>query len=172
VDAGLDAYASRRDAMTDSAADAPAGDALSVVALCQATAHSLAAMCTGSTMQQCFWNAYASLCATGYTTLLLDSMGCLDTTTCSAFSDADASTCLGNVHQFDESNASKSFVQSVCNACGNPCPNIGGAAEVIPYLTQADDAALSSCSMGACTIDDVIKDSASIPDVAYFNACE
>jgi len=136
-------------------------------------AQGFAALCTGDATQQCFWNAYGQLCATGYAVLLVNSMACLDQTTCAAFSNpGTGAACLGNVHKFDESSASKAFVQSVCNACGNPCPNIGGDAELIPYLTLADITKLSSCSSGACTIDDVIKDCAtSIPDVAYFASC-
>jgi hypothetical protein len=171
-DGGADADASSHPEATPADGNVDVLSDASVVAQCQTMAQGFAALCGGDVVRQCFWNGYAQLCETGYAVLLLNSMGCLDATSCAAFSDPSAAPCLANVHKFDESNASKSFVQGVCNACGNPCPNIGGAAEVIPYLTAADISKLSSCAGSACTIDDVIKACASsIPDVGYFASC-
>ncbi|HEY1958799.1 MAG TPA: hypothetical protein VGH28_24460 [Polyangiaceae bacterium] len=144
-----------------------------LVAQCETQAQHFATLCAGDDIRPCLWNAYAKLCATGKTQLLVDSMNCLDQTTCRTFSDPnEAATCLSNVHATGESQASKDFVQNECTACGNPCPTIGGDAEIVPYLTDADVASLASCSSGACTIDAVIQQCASVQDVGYFDVCE
>jgi len=143
-----------------------------VVAQCEAQAQHFATLCAGDDIRPCLWNAYAKLCATGKTQLLVDSMNCLDQTTCRTFSDPnEAATCLANVHATGESQASKNFIQNECTSCGSPCPDIGGDAEIIPYLTDSDVASLSACSSGACTIDAVVQQCASVPDMAYFAAC-
>ena len=155
---------------SDGGSDATSDGGL--VAQCAAQAKHFATLCAGDDIRPCLWNAYAELCATGKTQLLVDSMNCLDQTTCRTFSDPnEAATCLANVHATGESQASKDFIQNECTSCGSPCPDIGGDAEIIPYLTDSDVASLSTCSPGACTIDAVVQQCASVPDMAYFAAC-
>lgn len=151
--------------------DGGAADA-GLVAQCEAQAKHFATLCAGEDVRPCMWNAYAELCATGKTQLLVDSMNCLDQTTCRTFSDPnDGETCLASVHATGESQASKDFIQSWCTACGDPCPDIGGDAEVVPYLTDADVASVGTCSSDACAIGALIQQCASVPDVGDFASC-
>jgi hypothetical protein len=170
-DAAMDAVSS------DAPADGPsadAGDAGSLVTQCQAQAQHFATLCAGDDTRPCMWNAYAQLCATGQTQLLIDSMNCLDQNTCRTFSDPNEGlSCLNTVHASEETTASTSWIESECMTCGGSmCSTQVGPAEIFPYLTDADIAALSSCEGSACDLPSLIQGCASsIPDVNLFLAC-
>ncbi len=173
--------------------DSPAGDATSdspsaldasnndasaaLIAQCQTQAQHFATLCAGSAPRPCLWNAYAQLCATGQTQLLIDSMNCLDQSTCRTFSDANNGVaCLDTLHGASESQTSRQFIIDACNACSDAggCATSYGTAEIFPYLTDADIALLASsnCRGTACTIDSAVQACAStVPDVNLFLAC-
>ena len=177
TDAGTDAA---QDAANDSAveaspnADGGVGDAGSLVAECQTLAHHFATLCAGSDPRPCIWNAYADLCKTGQTQLLVDSMKCLDQTTCRTFSDPNqAATCLDTLHASSQSAAAKKYMSDTCTACnGTNCSQVVGTAEIFPYLGDADIASLSSCQGSACSVDGIVQACASsIPALQPFVAC-
>ena len=178
ADAGNDAST---DAASDAKSDAPivvdAGknDASpALVAQCQQQAQNFATLCAGDDVRPCMWNAYAALCASGPTQLLIDSMNCLDQNTCRTFSDANGGvSCLQTTHTSEESTASQNWITEVCSTCGGTnCSSSIGTAEIFPYLTDADIAALSSCQGSACDLNTMIKNCAgTIPDVALFLSC-
>jgi hypothetical protein len=144
----------------------------SLVTQCQSLANNFQSKCAGSAPRPCFWAAYAQLCTTGKTQLLIDSMNCLDNTTCRTFSDPnEAAACLGTVHASGESAASKSFIENTCAACGQTSCASTGTGEIIPYLTDDDVTALAHCSGNACSIDTLIQACASLPDVGLFAQC-
>jgi hypothetical protein len=119
------------------------------------------------------WGAYAKLCAAGQTQLLIDSMNCLDGTTCPAFSDANAgNACLATVHDGGESATAKAYLKSFCTACaGSNCSAVTGTAELFPYLSDADVTALANCRGSACTLSALFSSCGSVPGVAVFAAC-
>jgi hypothetical protein len=103
--------------------------------------------CAGDDVRPCLWSAYGKLCATGQTQLLIDSMKCLDSTTCRTFSDPnEGAACLAKLHAMNETPAAKSFIQGACNQCdaGN-CGTVSGTDEVFPYLLDSDFPELGSC---------------------------
>lgn len=179
-DGGTDASNSDA-AQADAASDAPkpidAGknDASpALVAQCQTQANNFATLCAGDDIRPCLWGAYAQLCESGQTQLLVDSMNCLDQNTCRTFSDANGGVaCLDTTHSSEESISSRNYITTTCNTCGNGnCVDAAGVAEIFPYLTDADIAALSSCQGNACDINAVIQScAATIPDIALFLAC-
>jgi hypothetical protein len=120
------------------------------------------------------WNAYAKLCETGDTKLLVDSMNCLDQSTCRTFSDANGGVaCLDKIHASEESSASKGYIVDTCTTCmGTSCSASVGIAEIFPYLTDGDIAGLPACEKNACEITTLVKNcAATIPDIALFLAC-
>jgi hypothetical protein len=146
-------------------------DAGPLVAACEAAAKNFATLCVGDSARVCLWNAYAALCATGQTQLLIDSMKCLDNTICRTFSDPnEGAACLATLHTKSETAAAKALVQSQCAACGGTsCSTITGTAEIFPYLTDADLAALSTCAGTACvTTTTTCKTS---PGISLFASC-
>jgi hypothetical protein len=154
-----------------SGAPSTAGDAGPLVADCQAAANNFARLCAGSDPRPCLWNAYAKLCATGRTQLLVDSMKCLNNTTCRAFSDPnEAASCLAQLHAADQTAAAKSTIQRVCTSCGGSnCSTVSGVAEVLPYLTDAELVDWGSCSGNQCTT--LAKGCSSNAALAPFAAC-
>jgi len=183
TDASNNADSPANDASTDSkpTPDANGNDAnidadATLIAQCQTQAQHFATLCAGSDPRPCLWNAYAQLCATGQTQLLIDSMSCLDQNTCRAFSDPNNGlACLNALHSTNESAASKQFIVDSCNACTDAgCATSYGVAEIIPYLSDADIAALesSNCVGTACTLDSAVQACASaVSDVNLFLAC-
>lgn len=161
------------DVVTDSPSTNDASAAL--ITQCQTQAQHFATLCAGSDPRPCLWNAYAQLCAKGPTQLLIDSMNCLDQNTCRTFSDPNNGlSCLNTLHGTEESQTSRQWIVDTCNACSDAgnCATSYGPAEIFPYLTDADIAALSSCRGTACTIDTVVQACAStVPDVNLFLAC-
>jgi hypothetical protein len=183
TDASTNADSSANDATSDSQASLDASNdagndaSAALIAQCQTQAQHFATLCAASAPRPCLWNAYAQLCATGQTQLLIDSMNCLDQNTCRTFSDANNGvSCLDTLHSTDESQASRQFIIDSCNACTDAggCAASYGTAEIFPYLTDADIALLTSsnCRGTACTIDSAVQACAStVPDVNLFLAC-
>jgi hypothetical protein len=179
TDASTNADTSTNDATSDTKPPVDSGNDASaaLIAQCQTQAQHFATLCAGSDPRPCLWNAYAQLCATGQTQLLIDSMNCLDQNTCRTFSDANNGvSCLNTLHSTDESQASRQFIIDACNACSDAgaCATSYGTAEIFPYLTDADIALLASsnCRGTACTIDSAVQACAStVPDVNLFLAC-
>ena len=170
--------ACQQDLASVPSADASIGDAASsagsaLIMRCQALANNFAAKCSFDIGRTCYWGAYAKLCATGETQLLIDSMNCLDSTTCRTFSDPNqGETCLNNLHTTSQSAAAKAYIQKTCTACGGTgCPAVNGTAEIFPYLTDADIGALAGCQGSACRLDTIAKACISIPDIQLFAAC-
>ncbi len=172
-DASKPSDASNNDASTTF--DATPNDASqTLIQQCQSMAQNYATLCAGDDVRPCLWNAYASLCVTGETQLLVDSMNCLDKNTCRTFSDANGGvSCLDTLHASEESQASQTFIVNDCTACNQTnCQAEVGVAEIFPYLTDADIAALSSCAGSACDLDTLIQNCAStVPDVNLFLSC-
>jgi hypothetical protein len=142
------------DAGADSSPDSasPPIDGGPLVARCQSLAQNFQTKCAGSDQRPCLWSAYAALCVTGQTQLLIDSMSCLDSTTCRTFSDPNqAVACLAQVHSAGETPAAKSFLESACSACDAGCA-VNGTVEIIPYLTDSDLTTLSSCYPALCAL--------------------
>lgn len=175
ADAGSDAsndVAQKSDAPSTDAAKNDASPAL--VTQCQTLANKFAGLCSGDAPRPCLWNAYAELCQSGQTQLLIDSMNCLDQTTCRTFSDPnEGEACLDSTHASEEPIASQSFITQTCAACNQTnCAAGVGVAEIIPYLTDADVAALASCRGNACDLNTLVQNcAATIPDVALFLSC-
>jgi hypothetical protein len=145
-----------------------------LVAQCQALASNFETRCAGDDTRRCTWGAYAKLCANGQAQLLVDSMNCLDSTTCRAFSDANAgNACLATVHRTGESTSARAYVESFCTACsGSNCSTVTGTAEILPYLSDADVTSLASCGGSACTFSTLLTSCASVPGLALFAACK
>jgi hypothetical protein len=158
------------DASDSSVVDAAPGS----VAECQALANGFATRCAISPDRVCFWNAYAQLCATGHTQLLIDSMKCLDNTACRTFSDPNqGESCLQALHAQNDSAKAKAYDSAICTACGGQnCNVVNGTDELIPYLVDSDIDAFSTCAGAVCPSSSVLKScGAPIPDVAPFAAC-
>jgi hypothetical protein len=133
---------------TSQSGDASSGASSSLVMECQSLAQNFEQKCAGDDVRPCLWSAYAKLCATGQTQLLIDSMKCLDSSTCRTFSDPnEGEACLAKLHAMSETAAAKSFLQSGCNECdaGN-CGTVRGTDEIFPYLLDSDFTALGSCA--------------------------
>jgi len=186
-DAGSDAPLTN-DAVADAPSANDAGDAgnptkldasqndasAALITQCQSLAQNFATQCAGDDTRPCYWNAYASLCVTGETQLLVDSMNCLEQDTCRTFSDPNqGESCLDTTHASEESQASQTWIVNECTTCGgSQCQSAVGPAEIFPYLTDADIAALSSCAGSACDLGTLISNCAStIPDIALFAQC-
>jgi hypothetical protein len=150
---------------------AAVGDAGLLVTECQAAANNFATLCAGSDPRPCLWNAYAKLCGTGQTQLLVDSMKCLDNTTCRTFSDPNqGESCLAQLHAANETQVAKAAIQSSCNTCGgSSCSTVTGTAEILPYLTDADLSAFASCNGNACN--KIASACSSNESIAPFVAC-
>jgi hypothetical protein len=136
---------------TSQSGDASSGASSSLVTECQSLAQNFQQKCAGDDVRPCLWSAYAKLCATGQTQLLIDSMKCLDSSTCRTFSDPnEGESCLAKLHAMSETQAAKSFIQSGCNACdaGN-CGTVSGTEEIFPYLLDSDFSSLGSCASQA-----------------------
>jgi hypothetical protein len=145
-----------------------------LVAQCQSLAMNFQTKCAGSAPRPCLWAAYGQLCKTGRTQLLIDSITCLDATTCRTFSDPNqAAQCLAGVHGTGESAAARAFLSDTCSACGQTGCSAPptGTAEIYPYLTDADLMAVAGCRGSACTLDAIDKACAQISDIAPFAAC-
>ncbi len=158
----------------EAGADAPITSDAGLVAECQSQANHFATLCAGDDVRPCMWDAYAKLCVTGETQLLVDSMNCLDQTTCRTFSDANGGVaCLDKTHASEESSASQSYITSTCTACKETdCAASVGVAEIFPYLTDTDIAALPACQKSACDLTTLVENcAATIPDLALFLAC-
>jgi len=145
-----------------------------LVAQCQAAANNFATLCAGSAPRPCFWTAYAKLCATGNTQLLVDSMKCLDNTTCRTFSDPNqGAACLAMVHTNGETDAAKTAVKVDCMQCQAPsCDTVTGTAEILPYLPDSDLSALPGCEGTTCDILAIPASCPSIPELAPFATCK
>lgn len=164
------------------AGDAPASSDL--VAKCVSLATSFAQICndeytgdahTPDTERVCIWNSYAQICRTGNTQLLLDSMNCfMGNPSCWIFSDPNnAATCLATVHASGESAAARALVQDECTRCGGTsCSTVTGQAELVPYVSDSEVAAIRSCLGTACTNAEILANCASVPDVASIYACK
>jgi hypothetical protein len=167
--------------------DAAAGPSnpSALVAQCQALAKTFSNNCyneyigdalTPDTERVCIWNAYGQICQTGKTQLLVDSMNCFGQNPhCWTFSDPnDTAQCLATVHSAGESSAVRAFLMRLCNDCGGSSCDGGvasGQAEVIPYVSDSDLAALNACRGTACTNAAVVANCGSVPEVALF-ACK
>ena len=151
-----------------------AGPTITLVAQCQALASNFETRCAGDDTRRCTWGAYAELCGTGQPQLLIDSMNCLESTTCPAFSDANAgNACLATVHLSGESTSARTYLETFCTACGGSnCSTITGTAEILPYLSDADVTSLAGCRGSACTLSALVTSCGSVPGVALFAACK
>lgn len=170
-DAGLPDDGGRTDAGTT--ADA-GGDVPALVAACQTRASLMATNCSDSDSRPCSWNAYRELCALGQTQLLLDSMECLSADTCRTFSDPNESlACLDATHEAGQSATARAVITALCESCGgSDCDRAWGAAELLPYLSDADLGLFEACRGTACTLDDMIDACrGSVPGLAAFEAC-
>ncbi len=185
-DGGSDASNGDSSASDSSSSDSAANDGATptdagkndaspaLVAQCQTLANKFAGLCSGDAPRPCLWNGYAQLCQSGQTQLLIDSMNCLDQTVCRLFSDPnEGEACLDTTHASEEPVASQNFITQTCAACNQTnCAAGVGVAEIIPYLTDADIAALASCRGNACDINTLVQNCAgAIPDVALFLSC-
>jgi hypothetical protein len=142
-----------------------------LVATCQSKAMAYATLCQGMDNRACLWTAYASLCQTGNTKLLVDSMNCLDPNTCRTFSDPnDGATCLANVHGNEEPDASLTYISRTCARCGGSCAP-AGTSELIPYLSAADLAALTTCGSAACSFQSIVTACSTVSGLALFQSC-
>ncbi len=162
--------------------DAPASSAL--IAKCESLATSFANVCndeytgdahTPDTQRVCIWTTYAQICRTGNTQLLVDSMNCFGTNpSCWIFSDPNsAARCLANVHASGESAAARALLQDVCTRCGGTnCSSVTGQAELIPYVSDSEIAAISACLGSGCTNAEFVANCPSVPDVAGIFACK
>lgn len=172
VESGSDATVT--DAMKDATTtnDASQPDA-AIVSTCQALANNFVTKCAGDAPRPCAWTAYAQLCATGQTQLLIDSMSCLDSTLCRLLSDPnEGEACLEAVHTNEQSTAAKSFLASFCTRCGGSnCSSVQATDEILPYLTDLDLAALSSCAPTACTLPEFISACPSVANLQLFASC-
>jgi hypothetical protein len=149
-------------------------DAGPLVAECQTLAKNFETKCSGSNPRPCVWQAYGKLCATTpKLQLLVDSMKCLDASTCRIFSDPNqGAACLAAAHQAGQSPAAKKAIEDGCTACGGSnCSTVTGQVEVIPYLSDSEIAQLAACKGNACTIDALIKACGNVPNVGLFTAC-
>jgi hypothetical protein len=176
---------------SDNATDAdaaPSADGGPLVAECQALAMTFANTCydeyTGDTLtpdteRVCIWQAYAHLCQTGRTQLLLDSMMCFgQNPSCWTFSDSnDAATCLNNVHAASPpSPALVAFANQYCGACntGGGCADAGASlsgagAELFPYMTDAQLSQTSSCLADASCNASLPSACTAVPELAIFS---
>ena len=123
-----------------------------LIAQCQSMAQNFATKCAGDDQRPCLWAGYTKLCTVGQTQLLVDSMNCLDATTCRTFSDAnEGATCLASVQTAGETAAAKMFIQTQCAQCGGSnCATAAGTAEIYPYLLDADLSATATCFAATC----------------------
>jgi len=160
-------------------------DADVLVAQCEALATKFVSNChseytgdlTPDTERVCMWTTYGQICRTGNTQLLFDSMSCFgDNKYCWTFSDPNTvAGCLANVHATGESAAARELLQNLCSACGGATCDGGapsGQAELIPYVSDAELAAISTCRGNACTNSALIANCTSVPDVAGILACK
>lgn len=162
------------DAPTTSDTPAPTDAPTTVVEACRAAAEGFGTRCAGSAPRPCVWAAYAELCEDGSTQLLLDSMDCLDDTTCRSFSDPnEGRACLDTLHTESRSVAASDAIEALCTACGGTtCDVVSGAIEIFPFLSDADVAAIEGCRGTACTIDEIaVACSDDIPALEAFAAC-
>lgn len=157
------------------------GDAgTSAIAECEALATTFESNCAGSDPRPCIWAAYRALCRTGNTEVLLDSMRCLDATQCRSFADPnDGEPCLSLIHGADLPVPTAVLIEEACTDCGganceawtSPTMAVPGNTEILPFLSSADVAAVSSCRGTECTIDGIIGACGSVPAIAAFASC-
>jgi hypothetical protein len=149
------------------------GASADLVAQCQALANNFGTLCMGDAPRPCMWSGYAKLCTSGRTQLLIDSMKCLDQTTCRTFSDPNqGEACLVSLHGTPASAASNMLIENMCAACGGTnCVEQDAIAEIVPYLTDGDVVALNACRGTACDLNAIVKSCASVPTVGLFSAC-
>ncbi|HEY5062745.1 MAG TPA: hypothetical protein VII52_14490 [Gemmatimonadaceae bacterium] len=165
--------------------DANTNDAPSLhVSECEALATTFVQSCQSlhdssgpapDTERMCIWTAYGHLCRTGNTQLLVDSMNCFGSNVnCWTFSDSNnAAACLASVHATGESEAVRTLLQNVCTSCGSTnCAVVTGQAELIPYVSDDEVAALASCGGTACTNAAFVANCTSVPDVAAIFSCK
>jgi len=149
-------------------------DGGALVAQCQAMANQFQTLCAGVTDRVCLWGAYSKLCAIGKTQLLIDSMKCLDNTTCRTFSDANmGAACLKALHGTAETVPAKVAIQSVCMDCKlkMDCATVDGQSELLPYLSDADLNAIPNCRGTACDYSPFVKACAALPGFVPFVPC-
>jgi hypothetical protein len=170
-----DAAASDAPASDAPASDAPRADdaADPLVTECQRLADVFATHCAGSGLRPCIWQSYRMLCRTGNTQLLVDSMRCLDETTCRTFSDPnDGEECLRTTHQSAWSTTLQSFSTEICTACGGTgCDGVQPLTEIVPYIPDAEIAELSSCRGEACDLESLLTACRDVHSLAAFYAC-
>lgn len=162
------------DATPATATDATVVDgAVITVASCQQLAMAMAANCASTPIRQCIWRGYAQLCATGNTRLLVESMRCLDATTCRTFSDSNgADACLTAAHASSETPAVRAALTSMCTSCdAGMCSSAGATAEIFPYLSDANIALVTACRGAACEPETTVMACRNSPAVAPFIAC-
>jgi hypothetical protein len=169
-------------ATTDGGAgDGPASSDL--VAKCESLATSFAQICndeytgdahTPDTERVCIWTTYAQICRTGNTQLLVDSMNCFTgNPSCWIFSDPNsAAACLASVHASGESAAARALLQDVCTRCGATSCSTTGQAELFPYVSDSEIAAIRSCLGTGCTNAELLANCTSVPDVSGIFACK
>ncbi len=127
----------------------------------------------------CIWQAYAHLCQTGRTQLLLDSMMCFgQNPSCWTFSDSNnARTCLNNVHAASPASpALVAFATRYCGACdaGGGCADAGASlsgaeAELFPYMTDAQLTETSACLADASCSNTSLPTCTAVPELALFS---
>jgi hypothetical protein len=151
------------------------GASAALVSQCESLASTISAGCTTTSdaSRACYFTAYGKLCKTGNTQLLVDSMNCVKGASCRSFSDAnDSASCLAQVHATGESAKAKATLTQLCTACGGTdCSTITGTAEVIPYLSDADLAAVPACTGSDCSAAGIGASCSAIADIAMFAAC-
>jgi len=148
-------------------------DGGALVAQCEALAMHMGANCAGSDPRPCVWEGYRQLCHLGNTQLLIDSMNCLDQTTCRSFSDPNqGATCLAMVHPMEETSGVRAVDTTICNACGSSgCDVPQSTGEILPYLSDADANMIAACRGTACTIDAIVAACPMVPGIAPFTSC-
>jgi hypothetical protein len=154
------------------------------VAKCESLATGFAQICndeytgdahTPDTQRVCMWTKYAQICRTGNTQLLVDSMQCFGgNPSCWIFSDPNsAAACLASVHASGESAAARALLGDVCTRCGGTgCSTVTGQAELFPYVSDSEIAAIRACLGSGCTNAELLTSCTSVPDVAGIFGCK
>ena len=127
--------------------DAPDAATPDPIAECQLLAGRFADACTADPYEACSWRAYGDLCASGNTALLVASMRCLDSSTCTRFVDAPRQ-CLIDAEIRYSGPAALQVEYALCHACAPTadCAMHEAGDELIPFFAESDLANLDTDS--------------------------
>ena len=150
--------ASLRDGSTEGP-DSGAAPSDALIEECEAAALHRRDLCSGTRV--CLWEGYRRMCRTGNTQLLVDAMRCLHPTRCRTFSDPNrARACLERVVGGGTPASARTLLADVCVACGDPPERCtGGTAEIFPYLTDLETAAVRGC-LRTCSLRSIVEECA------------